>query len=218
MVGIHHEQAPVAHRLGHGLAKAHVIARAQPHLHRGRGEAHVEDRCGFIPKPHHVIGHAFTFQHHAVAIGAHPVTMRPADQLVQRQACHFACNIPKRDVHTRQGLHWHAFLPVIAQQVVNLVPDHVAVQRVVVQHHGLDHLFHDPLICQRHVARTKTFAPAGDAVVGLHLNQMGGATGIVLLGIAQFFGQVVLQHVAVYGGDLHGAVTSAIRPGRSAKR
>ena len=93
---------------------------------------------------------------------------------------------------------------MIAHQIVDLVPDHVTVQRVHPQHHRLDDLFHDTFIGQRDIARAKTFAPASNALVSLNFDQMGGAFVIILLRIAQWFGQVIPQHMAGDAGDFHG--------------
>jgi hypothetical protein len=120
-------------------------------------------------------------EHHAIAVTGHRRAMRAADHLVQGQPCDLARNIPKRDINAGQGLQRHPLLSVVAHQVVNLVPDDIAVHRVHAQHHGLDDLFNDAFVGDRDVARSETLAPAGDALVGLDLDKMRRAAVIVLL-------------------------------------
>ena len=122
-------------------------------------------------------------------------------------------DVPKRDVDARERLHRHALLPVVAHHVVDVVPDHVAVQRVAAQHHGLDDLLHNRLVGPRDGAGAETFAPAGDALIRLHLDQMGGALVVILLRIAQPFRHVVLQDVAGDAGDFHGKASPEICAG-----
>ena len=129
--------------------------------------------------------------------------MGAADQLVDRQPRHFAGDVPERDVDAGERLQRHPLLAVIAQQVVDPVPDRVAVQRVHAQNHRLDDLLDDGPVGERHGARPETLAPTGNSLVGLDLDDMGRALAVELLGISQLLRHVVLQHVAGDPGDLH---------------
>lgn len=114
-----------------------------------------------------------------------------------------ACNIPQRNVDAGQRLQWHPLLSVIAHQIVDLVPDHIAIQRVHPQNHWLNNPFDNALVGQSDIARTKTFTPAGDALIGFNLDQMGRPFGIILLRIAKRLRQVVAQNMTRNAGDFH---------------
>ena len=92
---------------------------------------------------------------------------------------------------------------MVAEQIVDLVPDHIAVERIITKDHRLNDLFHYALIGDRHIAGAKTLAPAGDAFIRFNLDKMRRSAGIELLRISQLFGHVVPQDVALDAGNLH---------------
>jgi len=75
-----------------------------------------------------MIRETFAPQHHAIAIGGHACAMRPAQQRMNGLAHDLPCQIPKRDIHPRERLHRHPLLAMIAHQIIDLVPNHVALK------------------------------------------------------------------------------------------
>ena len=98
--------------------------------------------------------------------------MCATDQLAQRQTGHLARNVPKCNIDATKRLHRHAFLSMISQKVVNLVPNHVSIHWVHAQNHGLNYFFNDCFIRESDIAGTKTFTPTDYSLTCMHLNQM----------------------------------------------
>ena len=60
-----------------------------------------------------------------------------------------------------------------------------------------------PLFASATLPGPKHSPPASDALVGFYFDQVGRSARVELLGIAEFFWQIILQNVADYTGDLH---------------
>ena len=211
VVCVNHEGKVVADAAPHRLRQLHIFARTQTDLHLGRREAHLADRRRLIGEPSDMICDAFALQHHAVAVDGHVFPMPPADHLRQRQPGDLAGDIPKRDVDAGQRLHRHALLPVIAGEVIDLVPDGVPVQRIVAFDHRRDDLLDDPLVGAGDVPRTKALAPPRHALIRAHLHQMGAAAGVILLRIAKLFRQIIEKDMADDFSDFHGRLGTLFR-------
>ena len=170
--------------------------RPKAHLHLGRNESRLPDCSSLVPESRGKFGRRLGPQHHAVAVDGHVLPVSAADQLVKGQSRHLAGDVPQRDVHAGKGLERHSLLPVIAKEIVDPVPDRVAVKRVGTHDHRPYHVLDDALVRQCHRTWTEALAPAADAFVGLDFNEVCRAPGIVLLRIPEHVRHVAGQDVA----------------------
>ena len=109
--------------------------------------------------------------------------MCAADQFMNREICDFARNVPQGDIDTGQGLQRHALLPVVAHQVVNLVPNYIAIHRVHAKDHWLNDFLNNAFVGQSDRTGAETLAPSGDPLISFDFDQMACALGIELLRI-----------------------------------
>ena len=175
MVGVDHQPGLRANAVAHRLDQGQVLAPAAPDLHLDRGEAALHQAGAFLSETLGQVRHPL--QHHAVAVDRDAPAEGAAKQLVERPAVDLAGDVPERDVERRERLDRHALLAVIAQQVVDLVPDHLAGHRVHAEHQGLDGPFDDRLVAERDRSGTETLAIAGHPLVGRHLDDVGRCAG-----------------------------------------
>jgi hypothetical protein len=92
---------------------------------------------------------------------------------------------------------------VVTGEIIDFVPDNIAIKRVHTQDQWLDHLFNDCAIGKGDIARAETLTPTGDAFICLNFDKMGGSILIELLGISQNFWQFILQNMAGDFGYFH---------------
>lgn len=208
VVGVDHQRGRVGKRRADRFDQADVLARAEADLHLDRAKALGLDRRGLDGEAARQVVAAP--QHHAVAVHRNAVATAPPDKPVERLPGDLADDVPQGDVDARQGLYRHAHLPVVAQQVVDVMPDPLAVEGTGADHHRRDHALDNGLVGEGDIAGSEAFAPPGDPCVGLHLDEVGAAARIELLGIAELFVEVVLQDVALDGDDAHGASIGCI--------
>ena len=201
MVGIDAEPHLLRNGVAHRGDQADIPLRAHADLHLGAEIAHLGDRRGFLGEGGLEV--RLLPQHHAIAIDRHPVTARPAQKTHQRQAGRLARNVPQRDIDRRLGLQRHALLPVIAQRVVDLVPEELPGKRVLAQQQRLNHLFDDRLVAERDIAGTETLADADKALIRLDPDQMAGPAPVPGLTVPHL-GHVMAVDPAFDPGDLHG--------------
>ena len=102
----------------------------------------------------------------AGCVGVDGGARRPAEQHRRRHAEMAALEIPQRDVDAADGRDDDALLPVVAEVVVEIHPDHVGGARVAADQAALQGRDDGRVDARRPVA----FAPAGGAVVGADLD------------------------------------------------
>lgn len=204
VVGVDHEREIVADAAADRFGEADVVARADADLHLGGDEAGVPDPCRLVREAG---GEAFGIlaaEHHAVTIDGNAFVVAAADEPAEGKAGGLAGDVPERDVDAGQRLDRHALLAVIAEQIIDVMPEDGAVARVAAEDHRPDDLLDDGAVGERDIAGAEALAPAGEALVGSDLDQVRGAPGVELLGVAELLRQVVGEDVTDDVGDLHG--------------
>ena len=137
-------------------------------------------------------------------IGLHARAEGAAEQLVDRRLIELAGDVPQRDVDRADRGHDRAFAAVVARHVIHAVPQHFGVERIgagderpqrLVDDSGGDLGRLQPL--------RERLAPAGDAFVGYHLDQRGGALAHPALRERERLGERALEDVDGDVGDFH---------------
>ena len=110
------------------------------------------------------------------------VAHRAAQQLVDRLAERLAADVPQRDVDGAHAFHGGAAAAHVGEAAEQLVPEPLDVRRILAGDDRADLLQHRAQRAVRDLGRRGDLAPAGDALVGGHLDEQElapvGAAGL----------------------------------------
>ena len=200
VIRIDHQLDLGADRLPHGRHAVQILAhRAEPDLHLDRLEAllHVSGRLldRLFVQPVHVLEvEAGGVRRDRVAEGA-------PDQFVQGLLARLSDDVPQGDVDPADARDGHAGEAVILHLVVQSLPDDLDVEGVLADDRRSQERVHDAL---GHRRGPIAIPPAGDALVGPHLdNQRGLGLVIPAAGGGEGFVHVHLKLVGNHVDYFH---------------
>ena len=201
MVGVGHQLEAVSGPAAYGRGQFDVAFDTQAEFHLGCGESFRDDRGHFLFEDRRQV--VSLAEHHPVAVGDEIITGFSAQQLVKRLRGGLAEDVPQGDVDARKTADGHPFLAVVADRVVDIVPDDVDVQRVAADQSRGDHVPEDGLVGEGEISGSEDLADSRQSLVGVHEYQVSGSLVVIALGESEFLLHVVLQDDRFDLGDAH---------------
>ena len=197
VVGVDHDGHLVADRAAHRLAQPHILVDPEAELELDRGKPLGDALVRLLDQIGERIAAALPIK--AGGIGLDARAQRPAQQPMHRQPEMAGLQIPQRDVDRAQGLDREALLAVVAQPVVEALPDRLGRQRVGADQERLVE-FDDR---RGQARRAERLAPAAVAVLADDLDEARAAPLVPRLRIGERLGQRRFEDINLDVADFH---------------